>query len=474
MLNLFWIFPLISDKSAFVSGLGPAYTSSGITKFLSFAFLENSFSLLQPNWPENVFGKVYFMRPEFIILPIIAYASLFFINSKFTHSTSSGQSSKSQLAVKNYNNNGTMKQLSSEKILFFALLGLIGAFLAKGAKEPFGDIYLWMFNHFPGFSMFRDPTKWYLLVAISYSVLIPYSIWNVYEKIKSCAKFSIFNFKFLLKSKIFNFQNLFLLLVICYLLFLIQPAMLGKLTGTFKNHEIPQEYVKSKDVLAKDKQFYRTLWLPKFQRFGFYSNNHPAISSEEFFGTASVSGILKQLNEPGIQKKLGETAIKYIIVPLDSESEIFLDDRKYDKRKYESITFELDKLHWLKKVNDLGQLKVYELDDLQDKFFILSSQKFSTQLKYKMINPSLYELNIKNGQKGETIIFSEKYNKNWILNDKNFSVESKPYKNIMNSFLLPRSGDYKVSVFYKPQKYAEAGMVLSLSTIVVIIALLFF
>src|ERR1035437_4166825 len=157
LLQAFWILPSIFHGGNPVESLGAGYSSVGAVQFLSFAKLENTIALLHPNWPENIFGKAYFMRPEFLLLPVLAFASLFFIKRN---------------------------EASKEKvyILFFALLGLIGAFLAKGSNDPFGGIYLWMFNHVPGFIMFRDPAKWYPLVAISYAVLIPFSMWKIYER----------------------------------------------------------------------------------------------------------------------------------------------------------------------------------------------------------------------------------------------------------------------------------------------------
>ena len=35
----------------------------------------HALSLLHPNWPENLFGKVYFLQPEFLILPILAFSA---------------------------------------------------------------------------------------------------------------------------------------------------------------------------------------------------------------------------------------------------------------------------------------------------------------------------------------------------------------------------------------------------------------
>lgn len=162
-LNFFWIFPQSLLRSNPLAEMGSAYTTSGAVEYFSFAKFEDAFGLLHPNWPENIFGKVGFVKPEFLLLPILAFSSLLFINNK-----------------------GKTDEEKKEKVhvIYFALVGLVGIFLAKGANDPFGNIYLWMFGHIPGFVMFRDPTKWYLLIGLSYSMLIPFSISKVYELLK--------------------------------------------------------------------------------------------------------------------------------------------------------------------------------------------------------------------------------------------------------------------------------------------------
>lgn len=186
LLHAFWIVPTLFVHQNPFQQLGAAYSTNAAVKFFSFATFENTLSLLHPNWPENIFGKIYFMRPEFLVLPILAYGSLFFINGK--RKTENGKPTVAHDMV------GREKRLPLDStsltiamtgenlyVIFFALLGLLGAFLAKGANDPFGGVYLWLFGHVPGFVMFRDPTKWYLLIAISYSMLIPFTVSKIYD-----------------------------------------------------------------------------------------------------------------------------------------------------------------------------------------------------------------------------------------------------------------------------------------------------
>ena len=338
-LNSYWILPTIRFG---VPTQLESYRESGWMNYLSIAKFSDGISLLHPNWPENIFGKTYFMKPEFIILPILAFSSLLFLKSLIT----------------NY-------QLL---ITYFALLALIGAFLAKGVNPPLGIINRWLFQ-IPGFNLFRDPTKFYLLVCLSYSVLVPFSIYKIYS---------------LLKSKV---KYLFLLFALGYLLFLIKPLILGQLGGTFRAKEVPQEYIALKDFLIKDQSSGRVLWLPTKQRFGFSSNNHPAINSEDYLtdfickepfcslkmempskwgekcfpnDRCYVRELSYFLN-PKTAEIMAQMGIKYIVVPFDSEKEIFIAEWKYNPQQREEVEEFLDTIPWLKKIEVADKIAMYEV-----------------------------------------------------------------------------------------------------------------
>src|SRR3989344_6892132 len=234
LLHAFWILPSVfSLQETFEAGKGDVSVD-----FLSFAKLENSISLLHPNWPENVFGKTYFMRPEFMLSPILAFLSILFLP----------------------------KNKQSEKfwVSFFSIGAVLGAFLAKGLNDPFGSVYLWLYSYFPGFSLFRDPTKWYVVVAIAYAYLIPFTIQKGSELLK------------IKQSKSLLPHGLFVLFW-GYLLF---PIFQHAQTGVFPR-VVPDEYIKLKDELIQDAQFSRVIWIPTVSRYGYSSSTHPAVSFEE-------------------------------------------------------------------------------------------------------------------------------------------------------------------------------------------------
>lgn len=337
-LHLIWILPAIFHKTVFIP---EGYRQSSWLGFLSVAEFSKTLSLLHPNWPGNIFGKTYLMKAEFLILLILAYLPLIF-------------------KKRNLN------------ILVFSLIGLIGTFLAKGTNPPFGQIYLWLFKYFPGMNLFRDPTKFYLLIALSYSVLIPLAVTEVFRKLKSKGKLS---------------ANIFVLFICFYLIFLVKPAIFSQLGGTFKAREVPPSYIKLKDFLYQQKEDFAVFWLPVRQRFGFYSNSHPALALSDWseddkclkpFCLLKIANFNREhfnchknekcypadasfLTNPNSRAELENLKVKYVIIPYDSEGEIFLYERKYDEEARQKLEEFLNTISWLKKIPVADKIAVYEI-----------------------------------------------------------------------------------------------------------------
>jgi len=419
-IHFFWLFPYLLFYRSPVAELTPAHQSITGIKYFSSADFSHAFSLLQPNWPENLFGLTHFQEPGFLLLPLIAFSSLLF-NAK-------------------------------KKIIFFSLLSLLGVFLAKGANAPFGNIYLWLFAHLPGFIMFRDPTKWYLFTVLSYMVLIPYAVFQI----------SLF----LQKRKLIS--GIPYLLVYILLIVLIFPAVTGKVGGTLKNIAIPQEYISLKDKLAKDNNFSRTLWFPSLQRFGYYDFNHPAIAGDVLLGSTDPNKIIQILKSKTTENKIKALGVKYVIIPNDSLGEIFLTERKYDPQKRISFEKELDKIPWLKNKKDLGGVTFYEIPNPNPRFYDLDHQ---VSIKSLLVNPTKYEVSF-TLEKKSTLIFAEMYDPLWELKTNKGNFKSIKTNNSLNSFSLEK-GTYQGTVEFIPQAFWLFASVVSLLTLVMMILLYF-
>lgn len=422
VLHAFWIYPLLST---YRSGYASGYMSAGWLSFLSTADFPKSLSLLHPNWSENIFGKTYFMKPEFLLLPLLAFCSLYF-------------------------------SLGDKRIKFFILTALGGAFLAKGINPPFEGIYSFLFTHLPGFNLFRDPTKFYLFTSLSYVVLVPYTL----EKIGEVIRLKIKN-RFL---KLYYSETIIILFLIFYG-FLLFPAVSGSLNGTLKTRNLPVEYQILKDKIHRDPEFFRTLWVSLTPRFAVQENYHPALSTTDFFGQVSpekIPGLIKK------QKKyIKMSSIKYVIIPDDFEGEIFLTDRKYDQKKRLAIEKELDKITWLKKDKSFKELTVYKIIGYIDLFLIKNGQ-----VKFQMENPTRYLLSIKSDN-DNLIIFSQSYDPCWKLTlNSGYQTFSQKTGRI-NQFSI-KKGTYNGIVEFIPQQKVSLGIKISSSFLVVLLLLLIY
>jgi len=409
-LNAFWIYPNLLHPYNPLEALGKAYTSIESLKFFSFATFSNTFSILHPNWPDNVFGKIVFQRPEFLIFPLLAFLPLIFL-----------------------------KKEGSRNIVVLSLIALIGIFLAKGASEPFGNIYVYLYDNVPGFRMFRDSTKWYLMIILAYSILIPYSLDRINGWVKK-------------KRKILNGFIFFAFIFIW--VFSIRDALMGNLKGTFTYHTVPVEYEKLAENISSDKEFYRTLWVPRQQRFTYYDYTHPAVEALPLFGAtnaAELSGKMKKAETQAFLKKL---SIKYIIIPDDALGEIFLQDRKYapvEREKYEKV---LDEISYLTKKID-GKITLYSTSSYNSLF-----SDGVTNIPFRKNVGSAYVIETDYSTPTK-IIFSQNYSPSWeaFVNDK--KIEVSPTGEKLMSIQAP-SGKRSIDVVFSEQSNYNVGWIISI------------
>lgn len=434
-LHNFWLVPSIFSNSF---RLPEGYGSPNWLSYLSWADFSRTLSFLHPNWPENIFGKVGFMKPEFLIFPILAYSSLFFISK-----------------IKD--------QRTKSYVLFFALLGLIGAFLAKGVNPPFGQIYAWLFSNVPFFNGFRDPTKFYLLTILSYTVLIPLSLKLLAEWLQSRA----------LKIKDYKASIGIILAFLFIWLILLSPVFIGTVKGTFSKLSVPNEYTNLEKLIGSETDFSRTLAVPWRNRFIFESENQPVINASDIFNTTDISKIIKMLQDPKTANLLKDLAVKYVVIPNDFTNEIFLSDRKYDIGLRQSVENNLDKSPNLIKQNLFGGLTVYESNNYSGLFFTVLPNGIIAPYSSHKINPVTYAVDINVLYRPAKVIFSQKYDPNWVLWDGEKIITSQKTSDGMNSFLLNSLITNQITVYYRNQRLLEIGVYISLSVLLILIIIFY-
>ncbi len=423
LLHAPWLLPIFSFHTNPAADLGSDYTGIRAFTFFSFADFSHSFSLLQPNWPENIFGKTSFLPPYYLFLPLIAFSALFFI-----------------------------KKEATQKILFFCFLGLVGVFLAKGANPPFGMINSWMFEHIPGFVLFRDSTKFYTLIAISYAVLIPFTLIHIDDYLGKLKK----------NTKIISLSFFIFLFLWISLIF---PAVLGQIDKTLaKNQSIPKEYRMLGTYLGDQKDFFRTLWIPRQQRFSFVSDIHPAIEAQPLFQVKNSSEVIKKLQKKETKKYLQNFGIKYFIVPYDPYGEVFFDDRKFDKKQYEETIQGLKGITWLDEVKGFSKIAVFTLEGNKKHFWISGAGNISG----KKIHSDEYDVHIKT-DKPATVIFVENYNPSWVASINGKEIRSQRNNDGFNMFSIEKAGTYTGKIFFKQKEVFTLGWYISIMTFLVIL-----
>lgn len=408
-MHLYWIIPAVVYGKT-VSGLSEVYTNTGMLKFLSVADFSHTISLLHPNWPENLFGKVYFLQPEFLLLPVAAFCAVLCIR-KIKH---------------------------KQTVLYFAALALIGAFLAKGVNEPFGWLFNWCFSHIPGFVMFRDPTKFYLFIALGYAILIPFYLDHIGS---------------LLKKKAWIVTLLFMV----FWGITIREVCVGSIHGTLDAVSVPDDYRIFEKQIGSDHAFFRTFWVPTVQRFAFPTVNHPSIDAIALTKESSASGVMKWLETRGAEAQLLRWSAQYVVVPIDSAGEIFTTERRYDDAKRISILNQLDALPWLKRQSQYANLGVWKIKSDSGRFW-MADGSYITFIAKNTTNFTLFNITAK---AGDTITMSENFSPLWKARFGSVDVASRQTIDGLNEFIVPHDYSGDVTVRYVPQELLVIGLLIS-------------
>ncbi len=439
--HMFWLLPLLVYRVNPVEQLGAAYTSISAVRFFSFADYSHAFTWLHPNWPENIFGKTYFLQPEFLIVPIVVFSALWVIPKV-----------------------ANLEHWVTFRIRLLMLLALIGIFLSKGTQEPLGFIYLWLYTYIPGFFLFRDPTKFYLVTAIAYSVLIPISLALIYRWV-SMNPFM----KTYVKSR-WVVQGALLVVAIGWLV-LIRQSITGEIRGTFYPKRIAPEYGVFAEHMHADTAFYRTLWLPRHHFASYFDVSHPVVDADLLIPGAGIYDTIEYLQLASAYTKLSDIGVRYIVVPYDTEQNIFTIDRKYDHAQYTAAVETLSTIPWLTKVNGYGSLGVFELKRYLPKFSLTRAPELR-DVAYTMHEPTRFTVELPAGS--SLLRFNERYAPGWVLRTGSRKVTAVADGDGMMEFPVAGLRD-SVEIYFEPQQLLErSGLIAIVMLIILSVGVLFF
>lgn len=323
-MNLFWILPIAKLGSS----AGSAVIESSLFGNQYFNLL-NSFTLIHPFWSGGEI-KPFILQSipiYFWLIPIMAIAGFVLFRKR-------------------------------AGILFFGILGLIGIFLTKQSSSPFEDVYFWLFQNIPGFNAFREASKFYLLTALSFSILIPAFYIYVSER------YSNKNLNWIIGS------------VVGFLFVInIFPVASGKMNATFANRSMPVEYAELNKFLDQ-KDYFRVLWVPQKSRWGITSTQHPAVHASKVTNgpwrllvdgdknivdnASTTDEIITLLKKEFMPSMLSSAGVKYVVVPIKDtkNNDNFFKNYGDDPLIFTSV---LDNLPYLKRINTgIENLYVYE------------------------------------------------------------------------------------------------------------------
>jgi len=319
LLHLFWILPFTMNPS---SSFATEVMSVTQLDFLNFTSLAHALLAQQPHWPLNNFGNISSPNLVFILIPLFSF-----------------------LAIKN--------KKHTKNILFWILIALLSLFLVKGINPPFGKVYYYLFEYVPGFSVFRDSTKFFFLLNLSFSVLIGFSLDY-------------------LKGKLNN--NLFSYFFIVYILVIFLPTSSLTLQGTFLVKPDQSAFEEIEQILRSDEEFSRTLWIPYKNGLSYTSITKPGLEAlriynQRPFNTGSI-GKYDSLNFIRDADYMGEIfdvyGIGYISYP----------DMGYSKQEdadyYHTFLKQIEHLDWVDRKLDI-EIPTFKTKRNKEKIFLASN-----------------------------------------------------------------------------------------------------
>ena len=434
LLNFYWIFALSQVTDVAQNELLQRGLFGG-----NFISILHALTLQHPFWTggKPLIFEVQSVPWPLIVIPLAAFAGLF-LNRK------------------------------NKEVIFYVLLALLGIFLTKQNNAPFGDVYTWLYETVPGFQLFRESSKFYILIVLGYTLLIGSLINTLWQKKQSSRSLKI------------------LITVAIAGMFLVNtvPLISGSIGGLFASRGTPPEsYRTMKDLLRQDKTFSRTLWIPQASRWTFDSLDHPAVDIktllddyQKFSLNNNTVSVTDYLMTEQFRDKLINVSVGYVVLPAkgDQEHSDFYFPYEGEQEEYGKI---LAALPFLKRI-DLTDSDMIVYHHQSAKAHAYTNGGNDLQLTVK--RPTLYALTVQNDVPVEMIHFSEAYHPDWVLTIRDtaggstYDVSATPSEWFTNTFVIPDAvaGDLAgktITISFRPQKFIWLGGIVSAITLVILV-----
>lgn len=277
LVHAYWLLP---GHYAVRIALPGGYDSTDWVYRLSYMQLSHAFALFHPFWYQDTqTPHVGAVSPIFYALPLVILAVLLVRRATYVD-------------------------------LFLGVVALLSIFFIKGANPPAGWIYNWLFAHLPGFSMYRDPSKFYQPLALAYALLLGRAMILVPSAFGRRLRHRM---DILVRTAV-------AIVGVGIAVLPTLPVAASAPWGTLAPVHIPAEYAAFNRFIDTQSQFFRVMWYPAGYQFATSSARHPSISAVTI-GQAYLSQHLPTstdatswLLRPDAQAILDALSIKYIAV----------------------------------------------------------------------------------------------------------------------------------------------------------------
>ncbi len=426
-VNAYWLVPAALFPSQVFSGIPAQLLAPTIT-------LPYSLALYNPYWSTPLASFQIQPIPWYaFLLPLLAFLPLL------------------------------SRRLDAE-ILFFALVAICGIFLAKQNTPPLADLYPWFFAHVPGFSVFRESSKFFVLTALGYAVLLGDLTARVWRRV------STLRVRRQSARGRLRLQPVFALgavaLVAIAAVAPSQGAFTNSLGDAFTTTSVPPLYTNLSRLLD-DGGFSRSLWFLTTPLFGFHSNEHPAVNATSFlvqYGT----GLASFADQEDLLNCL---SIKYVIETPDA---VYAGDSSFDfvRSWYSNVTAVAS----LQPVpgfpgtqvwrNPTALPLIYGIDlppqQAANDSAVLSAPKVS--IPFRSVGVDTYQVTLPTPAP-KLVVLSQAYDGNWVGDVGNREVSVFPLMHMLNAFDTGGANGTTLTITYRAQPIFEAGALLSVAVI---------
>ena len=458
LLNLFWIIPNVTTGTL----TSNEYLNRSIIEG-NFYNIQNATALFYPFWTgaEPTWFLVQNIPFFFWLYPILAFTG-FIIGRK------------------------------NKPIVYFGLLALIGIFLTKQDSAPFGQIYTFFYNHVPGFSAFREASKFYFVIVISYSVLI------------GSFAFSLLNY--LKSQKISKYIIVFLIALLP--LWNTVPMLTGSIKTMFIPKTIPADIEKVNTYFSKEEYYSGIFWININHIWIMSNNKNPVIEGdmatvkewEELSNTFDNAIDLNSTKVEGKKLKtffasevgrrlLSQGSYGYVILNLKNNE---LTDANVNAKSWESLGNYLKTVAYLKPVNiGVNDILIFKDTDARPHIYKTSEKEsLEKDVNFQRVafvarNPSEYSVVLNKQSSPFYLNFSERFHPDWKIYKGDFNLisflfgkqkqlpDTDHFKSAagFNSFYvnpnqLCMSYPCSLTLFFKPQGYLYGGLIVSIAVLI--------